>query len=95
MLKRIPVDQVCLGMYVQELCGPWLDHPFWKTRFVIRDAADLVGAYLRATRRPRRIVRFPMPGRAAAAVRAGAVLAPDHAVGARTWEEFLADQALG
>lgn len=41
MLKRIPVDQVCLGMYVQELCGPWLDHPFWKTRFVIRDAAEL------------------------------------------------------
>ncbi len=41
MLKRIPVSQVCLGMYVQELCGPWLDHPFWKTRFVIRDDADL------------------------------------------------------
>ena len=41
MLKRIPVDQVCLGMYVQELCGPWLDHPFWKTRFVIRDVGDL------------------------------------------------------
>jgi len=41
MLKRIPVDQVRLGMYVQELCGPWLDHPFWKTRFVMGDAADL------------------------------------------------------
>lgn len=41
MLKRIPVNKVCLGMYVQELCGPWLDHPFWKTRFVIRDESDL------------------------------------------------------
>jgi hypothetical protein len=30
--------------------------------------------------------------RAARAVRAGAVVAPEHAVGERTWEEFLADQ---
>ena len=31
----------------------------------------------------------PAPGKAARAFRAGANLAPDHAVGRRTWEEFL------
>jgi hypothetical protein len=33
-----------------------------------------------------------LPGRAARAMRAGANLAPDRAVGHRTWEEFLAEQ---
>src|SRR5688572_4124743 len=31
------------------------------------------------------------PGKAAAAIRAGANLAPEHAVGVRTWEAFLAE----
>ncbi len=30
-----------LGMHLHELCGAWLDHPFWKTKFVLRDSADL------------------------------------------------------
>ena len=30
-----------LGMHLHALCGAWLDHPFWKTKFVLRDAADL------------------------------------------------------
>lgn len=41
MLKRIPVDQVRLGMYIQRLEGSWLAHPFWKTRFVLTAQADL------------------------------------------------------
>jgi putative nucleotidyltransferase with HDIG domain len=41
MLKRIPVDQVRLGMYIQRLEGSWLSHPFWKTRFVLTAQADL------------------------------------------------------
>ncbi|CAN5171154.1 cyclic di-GMP phosphodiesterase [soil metagenome] len=41
MLKKINVEQMRLGMHLHELCGTWLDHPFWKTKFVIRDAADL------------------------------------------------------
>jgi HD-GYP domain-containing protein (c-di-GMP phosphodiesterase class II) len=40
-LKLVPVDQVRLGMHLHALDGPWLDHPFWKTRFVLRDPADL------------------------------------------------------
>lgn len=59
---------------------------------------ELLRSYLDLTdrkthRRIRRlVVPVRLPGRAAAAIRAGANLAPDHAVGRRTWEEFLADQ---
>ena len=53
---------------------------------------DLVRGYLRATRRRGPIVRLPVPGGAAGAVRAGANLARDGDVGRRTWEEFLRDQ---
>lgn len=41
MLKKITVDQVRVGMHLHALDGPWMDHPFWKTSFVIRDPADL------------------------------------------------------
>ncbi|HEX7687405.1 MAG TPA: DUF3391 domain-containing protein, partial [Burkholderiaceae bacterium] len=41
MLKKIRVDQVRLGMHLHSLEGAWMDHPFWKTRFVIRDAEQL------------------------------------------------------
>jgi putative nucleotidyltransferase with HDIG domain len=40
-LKRIQVTQLRLGMFLQSLEGNWLDHPFWKTRFVLKDLADL------------------------------------------------------
>lgn len=47
MLKRIHVDDLILGMYVHELGGAWIDHPFWRTRFVLDDPRDL--ARIRAT----------------------------------------------
>ncbi|MBP6900828.1 MAG: HD-GYP domain-containing protein [Burkholderiaceae bacterium] len=40
-LKRIPVSQARLGMHLHALEGNWIDHPFWKTRFVLRDPQDL------------------------------------------------------
>lgn len=41
MLKRIPVEQVILGMFVHELCGPWMGHPFWRKRFLLDSELDL------------------------------------------------------
>jgi len=41
MLKKISTSDVKLGMYLQSLEGAWLSHPFWKTRFVLDDPADL------------------------------------------------------
>lgn len=51
---------------------------------------DLVRDYLRATGRRRPVAGVLVLGRAGAAYRAGANLAPDRAVGRGTWEEFLA-----
>jgi len=41
MLKKIRVDQLRLGMHLHRLEGSWINHPFWKARFVIGDATDL------------------------------------------------------
>jgi len=42
MLKKIPIEHLRLGMHLQAFCGDWLEHPFWRTRFVIKDPQDLV-----------------------------------------------------
>lgn len=55
----------------------------------IYDAVDLLRGYLQAVGKHRAIIPMKVPGEAARAVRAGANLAPDRAVGRRTWEEFL------
>ncbi|MBA3261726.1 MAG: NAD(P)H-binding protein [Thermoleophilaceae bacterium] len=54
--------------------------------------AGLLRGYLRARRKHRPIVPVRLPGKAARAFRAGANLAPERAVGRRTWEEFLAER---
>jgi uncharacterized protein YbjT (DUF2867 family) len=54
---------------------------------------ELLQGYLRAAHRYRRpMVSVRLPGGAYRAVRAGAVLSPEHATGRRTWEEFLAER---
>lgn len=52
---------------------------------------ELVRSYLRATGKRRLLVPLRLGGGAYRAVRAGANLAPDHATGRRTWEQFLAE----
>jgi hypothetical protein len=52
--------------------------------------ADLVRGYLRAAGKRRPLLPLRLPGKAAAAVRAGANLAPERATGLLTWEDFLA-----
>ena len=58
----------------------------------VYEISTLVRGYLRARGRHRPILPVRVPGAAAHAFRAGANLAPDRAVGRRTWEEFLADR---
>ncbi len=48
MLKRISVRDLALGMYLHRFDGAWLDHPFWRSGFVVDAAADL--AKIRASR---------------------------------------------
>jgi uncharacterized protein YbjT (DUF2867 family) len=54
--------------------------------------ADAFRGYLRAAGKRRPIMPVWQPGQAARAFRNGANLAPDHAVGSRTWEDFLAER---
>jgi len=58
----------------------------------VYDMAELLRGYLRAAHRHRAIVPVRQPGKAARAFRAGANLAPERAVGRRTWENFLAER---
>ena len=41
MLKKISVEQLTLGMHLKEFCGSWMEHPFWRTGFVITDPKDI------------------------------------------------------
>ena len=41
MLKKIRVDQLQPGMYIKEFCGSWMEHPFWRTSFVLDDPKDI------------------------------------------------------
>jgi uncharacterized protein YbjT (DUF2867 family) len=65
---------------VEDLAGPR-----------IRDMDELLRGYLASVGRRRMLVPVRLPGRAAQAIRDGVNLAPDHAEGRQTWEEFLAD----
>lgn len=41
MLKVIHTKQVRLGMFIHELKGSWIDHPFWNKAFKLEDPSDL------------------------------------------------------
>jgi hypothetical protein len=41
MLKKIKVEQLVLGMHLKEFCGSWMEHPFWRTGFVVTDPHDI------------------------------------------------------
>lgn len=41
VLKRIAVADLCLGMFIHEFCGSWMDHPFWRGRFLLKSEQDL------------------------------------------------------
>jgi hypothetical protein len=41
MPKRIHIQHLTLGMYLHEFCGSWMDHPFWRAKFLLKDPKDL------------------------------------------------------
>ncbi len=41
MIRTIAVKDLQPGMYVADLHRPWLAHSFWRSRFMIRDAAEI------------------------------------------------------
>jgi HD-GYP domain-containing protein (c-di-GMP phosphodiesterase class II) len=41
MLKKIAVEHLSVGMHLKEFCGSWMEHPFWRTGFVLVDPKDI------------------------------------------------------
>ncbi|WP_027927610.1 SDR family oxidoreductase [Amycolatopsis benzoatilytica] len=57
----------------------------------VRTAADLAHSFLAAAGKRKKVVTVPAPGRIARAYAAGGNLAPDHADGVVTFEQYLAE----
>ncbi|WP_084386788.1 HD-GYP domain-containing protein [Castellaniella caeni] len=88
MIKKVPVSQLCVGMYIQDLGGSFLDHSFWRSRFLIsteRKLRKLQGSRLEwvliDTQRGLDVgqqaeTAQPSPGQPAAPGGAGTVAAP-------------------
>lgn len=43
-LKKITVSDLRVGMFLHGFDGPWLKHPFWKSKYLVRELADLRAA---------------------------------------------------
>ena len=41
MIKKIQASDVRLGMYIHEIKGNWLEHPFWRKSFKLEQQKDL------------------------------------------------------
>lgn len=41
MIKKVQADEVRLGMYIHELRGNWMEHPFWRKSFKLDQQKDL------------------------------------------------------
>ncbi|MDO9220747.1 MAG: DUF3391 domain-containing protein, partial [Thiobacillus sp.] len=41
MLKKIQAKNLQLGMHLHELCGSWMEHPFWRSKFTLTDPDDI------------------------------------------------------
>jgi uncharacterized protein YbjT (DUF2867 family) len=104
-MTKLPVMPVPAGFRFQpvdagEVAGRLVELALGRPAGLVPDMAgprvctvpDLLHGYLRVSGKRRPMVPVPIPGKAARAVRAGANLAPDRAVGRRTWEDFLAER---
>jgi uncharacterized protein YbjT (DUF2867 family) len=107
-MARLPVIPVPTGFQVQpvdagEVATRLVELALGTPAGLVPDIAGprvygmpaMLREYLQATRKHRPMVPVRIPGKAARAFRAGANLAPDRAVGRRTWEGFLAERVLG
>ena len=41
MHKKIKAKDLQIGMHLHELCGSWMEHPFWRSKFTLTDPADI------------------------------------------------------
>lgn len=104
-MARLPVIPVPTGFQVQpvdagEVATRLVELALGQPSGLVPDMAgprvyrmgELIRSYLRTSDRRRPLMPVRLPGEAARAFRAGANLAPERAVGRRTWEDFLAER---
>jgi uncharacterized protein YbjT (DUF2867 family) len=104
-MARLPLIPVPTGFRIQpvdagEVAGRLVELALGAPAGLVPDMAgprvygmaELIRSYVRARRKRRVLLPLRLPGNAARAFRAGANLAPDRAVGHRTWEGFLAER---
>lgn len=41
MLVKVGAEEVRIGMFIHGFGGSWMDHPFWRTKFMLSDKAQL------------------------------------------------------
>ncbi len=41
MLKKIKAGELQQGMHLHELCGSWMEHPFWRSKFTLTNPEDI------------------------------------------------------
>ena len=41
MRKKINAKDLQVGMHLHELCGSWMEHPFWRSKFTLSDPEDI------------------------------------------------------
>lgn len=41
MIRKLSIDQLQPGMFVVDLHRKWLEHSFWRQKFVVRDAEQI------------------------------------------------------
>lgn len=41
MRKKIKARDLLVGMHLHELCGSWMEHPFWRSKFTLSDPEDI------------------------------------------------------
>ena len=41
MIKKVQTNEVRLGMYIHEISGNWMEHPFWRRSFKLSQQKDL------------------------------------------------------
>ena len=41
MLKKINATDLQKGMHLHALCGSWMEHPFWRSKFTLTDPEDI------------------------------------------------------
>lgn len=39
-LRKIPKALLAKGMYIEEFCGSWMEHPFWRAQFLLETESD-------------------------------------------------------